>query len=212
MLAARLAPTYQGKPCAVVALSDGGAVVGAQIASQLHCVLTLLLTEKVSLPNEPVAVGGVLSTGAFAYNSAYSAGELEEINSEYHGVIEQEKFTKFRKLNALVGSSETIDRNLLEGRNVILVSDAFEGTFPIDMAMEFMKPIPSTRVVVATPLSDVVAIDRMHISADEICCLSVVENLMEADHYYDKNDVPEHQHIIDTIEQIMQHWNGAKTI
>ena len=42
MLANQLDENIATRNCAVVALSDGGVMVGAQIAMQLHCVLTLL--------------------------------------------------------------------------------------------------------------------------------------------------------------------------
>jgi predicted phosphoribosyltransferase len=61
-------------------------------------------------------------------------------------------------------------------------------------------------VIVATPIASVAAIDRMHITVDEINCLSVVEDYMDTDHYFDINDVPDHQTVIDTIEQIVLSW------
>src|SRR5947209_1089742 len=42
MLAERLVPKYRYENCAVMALNDGGVVLGAEIAKQLHCILTLL--------------------------------------------------------------------------------------------------------------------------------------------------------------------------
>lgn len=37
-LADQIVKKYSGKPCAVIGLSDGGVMVGAQIAIRLHCV------------------------------------------------------------------------------------------------------------------------------------------------------------------------------
>ncbi|HLB66726.1 MAG TPA: hypothetical protein VJJ78_03995, partial [Candidatus Saccharimonadales bacterium] len=54
---ARGLANYRYENCAVVALSDGGVVIGAQIAASLHCVLTMLLTEPIKVPGEPEAVG-----------------------------------------------------------------------------------------------------------------------------------------------------------
>ena len=68
MLAAQLAPKYRYENCAVLALNDGGAMVGAQIASQLHCVMMLLLSSEIKLPLEPDAIAGITSGGALSYN------------------------------------------------------------------------------------------------------------------------------------------------
>ena len=206
MLAGELVPKYRYENCAVIGIGDGGVMVGAQIASQLHCVLTMLLIEEINLPREPVAIGGMLEDGTFSYNQAMSAGELEEMTSEYHGVIEQEKLAKFHKLNGLLGSGGLINRDLLRGHNIILVSDGFKDSFTLDMALNFLKKIRIEKLIVATPLASVKAIDYMHIAVDEINCLSVVEEYMDTDHYYDTQDVPDHQTIVEAIEKIVLNW------
>lgn len=206
MLANQLVPKYRYENCAVVALSDGGVVVGAQIAAALHCVLSLLLTEEITLPRELEAVAGINQDGTVSYNSTYSPGELDELIGEYYQYIEQEKLTRMHDLNHLLGSGSTVDKRLLVGRNVILVSDGLSSGFAIDLAGAFLKPIAIERLIVATPLASVQAVDRLHITADEICCLSVVENYVSTDHYYDQRDVPPHDKIVEIIERITLDW------
>lgn len=206
LIAAQLVPKYRYENCAVIAIGDGGVMVGAQIASQLHCVLTMLMVEEINLPREPIAIGGMLEDGTFSYNQAMSPGELEEMTTEYRGNIEQEKLTKFHKMNGLVGSGGLINRQLLRGHNIILVSDAFWDSFALDMALLFLKPIKIERLIVVAPLASVKAIDRMHITADEINCLSVIEDHLETDHYFETYDVPDHTKVIETIEKIVLQW------
>ena len=206
MLAGELVPKYRYENCAVIGIGDGGVMVGAQIASQLHCVLTMLMIEEINLPREPVAIGGMMEDGTFSYNHAMSDGELDEMTSEYYGVIEQEKLAKFHKMNGLLGSGGLINRDLLRGHNIILVSDGFKDSFTLDMALDFLKKTKIEKLIVATPLASVRAIDRMHITVDEINCLSVVEDYMDTDHYYDSQDVPDHQTVVETIEKIILNW------
>ena len=59
LLASQIAKTYKNEKCAVVALSDGAVMVGAQIAMELHCVLTMLLTDAIQLPHENTAIAGI---------------------------------------------------------------------------------------------------------------------------------------------------------
>ena len=206
MLANQLVPKYRYENCAVLALSDGGVIIGAQIASQLHCVLNMLMIEEIKLPSEPDTVGGVLADGAFNYNHDYSEGEIDEINSEFRNYLEQEKMSKFHRLNMAVGSTGTADKSMLREHNVIIVSDGLNSSFTLDMAMDYLKPIHTARIIIATPLASVKAIDKMHVSADEIYCLDVLDNFMDINHYYDANDVPNHETIIRTIEQIVLNW------
>ena len=109
-------------------------------------------------------------------------------------------------MNHLLGSGGTIDRNLLRGHNVIIVSDGLKTGFPVDLAAEFLKPIDTEKLIVAVPFASVQAVDRMHVLADDLYCLNVIEDYMDTDHYYDKHDVPDHEVVLETIEQIILKW------
>jgi len=205
-LATKLAPKYRYENCAVVALGDGGVMVGAQIAAELHCVLTLLLSSEITLPREPEALAGITTGGAMAYNHTYSDGEIDELAGEYYGLIEQEKMLRMHGMNQLLGDGGVIDKKLLREHNIILVSDGLKTGFAIDLAAEFLKPIAIGKLVVATPMASVKAVDRMHILADDLYCLNVIEDYSETDRYYDKQDVPGHETVIKTIQEIVLNW------
>ena len=205
-LAQQIATKYKGQDCAVIALSDGAVMVGAQIAMELHCVLTMLLTDAIKLPHEQTALAGINQDGSFTYNNFYSPGEIEEFVSEYHSFIEQEKMNKMQEMHRSEGKGGLIRKSLLQGHNVILVSDGLSNGFSLDLAAEYLKPIKTKRLIVATPLASVLAVDRMHILADEIYCLNVVEDFISTDHYYENQDVPSHDVIVKTVEQIVSHW------
>lgn len=206
MLASKLAPKYRYENCAVVALNDGGVIIGAQIAQALHCVLMLMLSETIDLPREAKAIGGITASGTFTYNPDYSPGEIDEMANEYRGLIEQEKLTKMHEMNQLLGSSGLTRKDLLKGHNVILAVDGLKDSFLLDMAAEFLKPIAVDRLIAATPLASVSAVDKLHIMADEIYCLDVVEDYIDTAHYYDKQDIPDHETVVRTIKDIVLHW------
>lgn len=206
MLASQIKEKYGGTDCAVIALSDGGVMVGAQIAMQMRCVITMLLAEVIELPRELLAIGGITQDGTFTFNHAFSSGEIEEMMMEYHGVIEQEKLEKLHEMHRMMRSGVLIRPDLLEHRNVILVSDGLTSGFSVDLAMEYLKPISMKKLIIATPLATVPAVDRMHVLADDIICLNVLENLISVEHYYDTQDIPDHEVVIKTIEHIVDNW------
>jgi putative phosphoribosyl transferase len=206
MLANQLVTKYRYENCAVIALNDGGVVIGAQIASRLHCVLSLLLNEEITLPRELEAIAAISQDGSVTFNRSYSPGELDELIGEYYQYIEQEKLTHLSKLNSVLGVGSTVDKRLLVGRNIILVTDGLASGFAVDLAVDFLKPIATEKIIVATPLASIPAVDRLHIAADEIYCLSVVENYMSTDHYYDKRDIPSHDKIVQIIKRIILNW------
>jgi len=190
----------------VIALSDGAVVVGAQIAGMLKCPLTLLLIEPIDIPGEHEPVAVINQDGIFTYNHMYSTGELEDFDIEYHHYIEVLKLNKLHDMHHLLGKTVLIRKDLLEGRTIILVSDGMSSGFSLEAAVDYLKTARAKRIVAATPLASVQAVDRMHILADEIHCLSVVENYIGTNHYYEDNAIPSHTTILKTIENIVAHW------
>lgn len=206
LLAAQLVEKYRYEDCVVIALSDGAVLVGEQIATALHCVLTMLLIEDIEVPGESMSFGGVSQSGGFTYNGMFSAGEIEEYTSEFHGYLDEKKREAFQKINRLLGDGGIISNEMLQNRVVILVADGIDNGASIDVAMDFLKPIRTQRVVVATPVATVPAVDKIHIQADEIHILDVKENFMGVDHYYEDNVVPSHEDTIAKINQIVLNW------
>jgi predicted phosphoribosyltransferase len=206
LLADRVAAKYSGKQCAVIGLSDGSVVVGAHVALRLHAPLCMLIVSPIELPREDAPIGGIAEDGSFAYNGTYSAGELEELTTEFRGFLAEEKGNRLSEMHRLWGSGGLIRKELLRDKYIILVSDGLNSGFSLDVAIEFLKPVRFKSLVVATTLASVVAVDRMHVVADDIICLNVVENYITTDHYYDAKDVPPHETIVKSVEQIMKHW------
>ena len=47
----------------------------------------------------------------------------------------------------------------------------------------------------------------MHLLADDIYCLSVIENYMDTNHYYEDNKLPSHEEIVAIIKDIVLKWS-----
>jgi len=207
---ARKLEAYQGKQVVVLALSPGAVIIGAQIAMKLHANLLLLLTENIYLPGETDPIAALSSGGTFTLNSMFSPGQIEEYISEYHNFIEEKRIEKMHKLNRLMGEGGEIKRDYLRNHTVIVVSDGLSSGFSLDIAAAYLKPVALNRLVVATPLASVAAVDRMHLFADEICCLSVKPNYLSTNHYYDDNTIPDTDRLFELIRNITVNWERPK--
>lgn len=206
IIADRLEPKYRYEDCAVLALNDGAVLVGAAIAQRLHCVMNMLLLESIKLPGEIDVLATMDNFGSMTYNDKFSTGELEEMQSEYFGYIEQQKLEKIFLMQEMIGQGGVLDRNILRGHNVIVVSDGLVNGFSMRAAAEFLKPLNMQRLIMVTPFASVAAVDQMHVLADELVCLNVVEDIISIDHYYDDATLPPHEKVIKILEDIVLHW------
>ncbi len=197
---------YRKQNCVIISLSEGGVVVGAEIAQRLHTSLFLLVMEEVELPGEQKPIATMSAAGTFTYNREYSTGELEVLNADYRSIIEEKRMMTFQKLNRIDEEEANIPKSLLKNHTVILVSDGLRNALSLDVAIDFLKPIKTKRILAVTPVASVAAVDKMHLLTDEICCLSVVESYMDTDHYYEDNQLPDHQTIVETMKNITLSW------
>lgn len=198
---------YKDKQTSVVALSPGAVIVGSEIAVRLHSTLSMLLTENITLPGENVPLAAVTPDNTFTYNNKFSTGEIEEMRMEFINYIESKRLEKLHHLHYLLGHGGEIHRELLRNHIVILVSDGMPNGFSLDVAADYLKPIKMTRLIAATPIASPNAVDKMHLSSDEIVCLSVVPNYMETNHYYDNNDIPQTEELFKIVMNNPVHWN-----
>lgn len=198
---------YRYENTVVVALSDGAVQVGQQIAAALHTSLALMLTDTIDVPGEDAAFGTLNQSGRFTYNGLFSTGEIEAYYGEYHGYLEDQKREKMGKINQLLGAGGIVDESMLREHNVILVSDGLVSGASLDAAADFLKPLKIRRLIIAAPLASVEAVDRAHIVADELHILSVTDNYLDTNHYYDVNDVPSHEATIAALNEIVLNWH-----
>ena len=205
-LAAQLLEKYRYEDCAVMALNDGAVLVGEPIAMALHSVMTMLLIESIEIPGENINIGGLNQSGTFTYNGMLSAGEIEGYRQEFFGYFEEKKRESMMRINRLLGDGGLVDKDLLKGRNVILVSDGFHDAASLDVALDFLKPIRINKLIVATPTASVASVDRLHITVDEMYILDVKANFMGVDHYYNDNKIPSHEDTVKKINDIILSW------
>jgi predicted phosphoribosyltransferase len=206
ILAEQLFTKYRYKNCTVLALDDGGAVIGSEIAKKIHCNLSITVSEEIDLPREPWSVGGITPDGQFISNSQYTEADLAELEQENRSYIEEEKLAKFHIINSMVGSGGTVSRQTLAGHNVIITSDGLPNTYKLDVALAFIKVVRYEKIIIAIPLASVEVVDWMHIHADDIYCLSVVENYSDTDHYYEVKDIPSRDKINQILNANILNW------
>ena len=206
-LAEKLLESYRYENCAVLALSDGGVLVGEQIAWRLHCVLMLLLSEGIEVPGEGLSFGAISQTGQLTMNSQFTEGQKDYYVSEFHGYLEEEKRRVHQRINRLLGDSGVVDIEMLRDRHVILVSDGFgDDISALDVALDFLKSVRTEKIIIASPTASIAAVDRLHVAVDEMHILDVKSNFMGINHYYDDNVLPDREDTITKINQIVLNW------
>ena len=206
ILAQQLLEKYRYENSAVLAISFGGVLVSEPIAQLLHCPISVLISEGIDVPGEGLQIGSVTQTGQFSYNDNLSRFEINEYRNEFYNYFEEQKRSIFQKINRMIGDGGLCDRQLLKGRNVILVSDGFDDETLLGAVLDFLKPVTIERLIAVAPVASVQAVNRLHVMVDEINILDVKQNFFEINHYYEDNNLPSKEEIIERINQNILNW------
>lgn len=205
MLAADL-KKYRYENTVVLALSDGAVQLGMQIAAEIHATLALMLSERIDVPGEGEFYGMVDQKGQLVPNTLLSEGQRDEYYSEYHGFFEEQKREQSSRLNKLLSSGGVVSESMLREQNVVLLSDGLKDPGMLEVAVNYMKPLKILRLIVATPVASVPAVDRAHVLADELHILSITNNFLDVNHYYEVNDTPSHEETIQMLNDFVLRW------
>jgi predicted phosphoribosyltransferase len=200
---------YRYDDTIVLALSEGAVLVGAEIARELHSLITMLMTKDVYLPDGRTIVGVVNEAGGFIYNNSFSSGEIEELVSEYRVNIDEAKTQAVHELHVALGQGGLISPDYFRNRVVIVVSDGTMNGMAFEMANDYLKGIHTDKVIMVSPIAGVEAIDRMHLLSDAMFCLTVTDSVFDIDHYYEDNTMPPRADILKILNDIILQWNGA---
>jgi len=165
----------------VVALPRGGVMVGWQIAKELNLPLEIVCPRKIGAPGNPeYALGAITETG----DGIFCEGLIKElkISKEYiEHTVKQEKAEALRRLNLYRKNRKDRD---FKGKTILLVDDGLATGSTMLAAIESIKAMGATSIVVAVPVAPQESVARVKGCVDQIVCLEAVEEFYALSQFY----------------------------
>ena len=189
---------------AILALSPGGVVIAIEIAKQLHSIAGLLLLKHVYVPGK-TSIGIINDSGGFTYDDSISVSQIEEFEIEYRNHIEASKMEAVHELHT-IGHQNIMTPQYFKGRTVIVVSDFAKTGTSFHAALDFLKPVHTEKIILATAVANVKAIDVMHRLGDQLLIAHTTDKDFPASHYFANNELPESRELLQMMEQIVLQW------
>jgi putative phosphoribosyl transferase len=182
----------------VVALSRGGAIVGAQIAQAFGVPLMALLTRE--LERDGQVLGAVCEDGTVHLDERVeptaSARELADAERASAELCEEARH--FRSPFVEDGKTGTI----------VLVSDAILTAAPTIMAAQILRRRTSRRIMAAAPLACMAAREALSKVIDGVVVVQMVEDRAPLGHLYRDLSGPNDRAVIDGLAGAAQ-WAQA---
>ena len=161
---------YAASNAVVMAIPAGGVPVGKVLAEELDLPFDLAIVSKITLPwNTEAGYGAVAFDGSVRLNHDLVAriGLTEKQIKE--GIDKTSKKVAHR-MKSLRGDRALPD---LSARQVILVDDGLASGFTMRVAVEALKKIDATNIVVAVPTGPLSSVEIMTSEVDILYCANV---------------------------------------
>lgn len=169
----------------ILCLNEKSQEIAQPIAEYFKADTKRFLTASIKLPREPDTFAVIDQRGEIHYDDKLPESTLNEMLGEYHNYIDQKRIEAVHRLNMRSKNEDIIDAKDMKHSTVLTVTDAATSGLNYKVIYEFLKPIDTKKIIAASPIATVKAVDKMHIYSDEIQVLSVTDNFISADHYYE---------------------------
>jgi len=170
----------------ILAIPSGGIPIGTIMAQNLHLILDVAISSKITLPWNPEAgYGAVAFDGTLALNqdliTRLGLGE-ETVNQ---GIADTQEKVK-RRLYKFRGDDKKLD---IQDKTVILADDGIASGYTLLAALKALKNQGVRERIVASPTAHLEALYMLENNFDRIYCPNVRSGwsfaVAEAYHYWD---------------------------
>jgi putative phosphoribosyl transferase len=166
----------------VLALPRGGVPVGFEIARALRVPLDAFVVRKLGVPRqEELALGAIARGGARLLNWDVIEN-LEITQDEIRQVEAREREELERRERAYRGGRPA---PAVEGRTVILVDDGIATGSTMRVAIEALRKLGASRIIVAVSVGQLSTIEELKREADEVVAALTPEMLYAISPWYE---------------------------
>ena len=204
LLAKRLTQYANRPDVLVLALPRGGVPVGYEVARALNAPLDVFVVRKLGVPgHEELAMGAIASGGVRVLNGSVIEG-LNIPEDVIDAVAEQE----FRELERRERAYRD-DRPApnVQGRTIILVDDGIATGSTMKAAVEALRQLEASRIVVATPTAALSTVREMRPDVDELVAVMTPADFAGVGQWYEDFSQTSDQEVRDLLERASQFPN-----
>lgn len=187
MIAEKLSD-LRGKELVVVCLNENSLTTGIGLATQLRGWIYPLLYRPIIIPGDSRVLGAINEDGKLCYNPSLSSFEIEELEMDYAGLIQDLSRDAFHDLNMSISSYGSLNKNGLNGRSIILCSDILKDDLAIGVVNELLKSISTNEIIGTAGNIETKVVDEVSLLSSKNVFMDVLSNMFDDDHYFEQPD------------------------
>ena len=180
-LGAQLTRFHKNSNVVVLGLPRGGVPVAAEVARALATPLDIFVVRKLGVPQHEELAFCAIASGGVRVLDAAIVEELAIPDAALDAVIEREMKELDRRELVYRRGMPALD---VKDRIVILVDDGIATGSSTRAALEALRKLGPSQIVVAVPVASPHAVRQLSKVADEIVCLSAPDDFAAVGQWY----------------------------
>lgn len=197
-LARRLAKYVNCADVLVLALPRGGVPVGYEVAQALNAPLDVFVVRKLGVPgHEELAMGAIASGGVRVLNREVVEG-LNIPDEVIDAVAARELHELERREHAYRDDRPAPD---VQGRTVILVDDGIATGSTMKAAIEALRQLEASHIVVAVPTAALSTVREMQCDVDEFAAVMTPADFSGVGQWYEDFSQTTDEEVRDLLER-----------
>jgi predicted phosphoribosyltransferase len=196
---------YANRPdVLVLALPRGGVPVGYEVAQALNAPLDVFVVRKLGVPgHEELAMGAIATGGVRVLNGSVVEG-LNIPEDVIDAVAERELQELERRERAYRDDRPAPD---VPGRTIILVDDGIATGSTMKAAVEALRQLEASRIVVATPTAALSTVRELRRDVDELVAVMTPADFAGVGQWYEDFSQTTDEEVRDLLERASQFPN-----
>lgn len=200
-LAKRLAKYASRPDVLVLALPRGGVPVAYEVAQALHVPLDVFIVRKLGVPgHEELAMGAIASGGVRVLNDEV-VESLWIPDAVIDAAAERELLELERRERTYRDDRPAPD---VQGRTVILVDDGIATGSTMKAAIEALRQLEASRVVVAVPTAALSTAREMRSDVDELVAVMTPADFLGVGQWYEDFSQTSDEEVRDVLQRAAQ--------
>lgn len=193
---ARCLSHYRGRDVVVFGLPRGGVITAKTIADALDAPMDVIIARKIGHPENPeYAVGAVTDDGETVFDHAACARlSFEWLEKE----AERQILEGARRRASYLGSRA---RPLVEGKTAIVVDDGVATGYTMEAAIQSVRHMKPSHIVIATPVAPKDFIDRFQKVVDEVVVVQTPRPYLSVGQWYVDFRPVDDREVIEALEE-----------
>lgn len=196
----------RAKDVVVLCLKEESLSTSIGLASELRGWIYPLLTVPIVIPGDGRLLGAINQDGELCYNPQLSRFELEELEMDNAGVIQDASRQAFSKLNQQTTEYGELTKDGLRGRTIVLCADILRNQMEISAALEFLKTIQTGSIIGIAGNITTEAADMLVLSSERSEYMDVLTSMFDDDHYFEQPEAYSIQERRQLAMNISQYW------